>query len=133
MIQQTFVHSNSQNQYVISNWWNNKARELNMHTNIKMKNGKELQLQTLVDSRCTHTRINKQLIKEERIKTKLMERSFKVFNVDGTNNGEVTWFVPLEVEINRHKEQIDTVVMNLNGTNMFWGYDWLVKYNSEVN
>jgi len=61
-----------------------------MHTNIKMKNGKELQLQTLVDSRCTHTRIDKQLIKEERIKTKLMERSFKVFNVDGTNNGEVT-------------------------------------------
>jgi len=61
-----------------------------MHTNIKMKNRKELRLQTLVDSRCTHTGVNKQLIKKERIKTKPMERSFEVFNTNGTKNGEVT-------------------------------------------
>jgi len=48
--------------------------------------------------------INKQLVKEEKIKTELMDRSFKVFNADGTKNGEVTRFVLLEVEINRHKE-----------------------------
>jgi len=30
-----------------------------------MKNGKELRLQALVDSRYTHTRIDKQLVKEE--------------------------------------------------------------------
>ena len=62
-----------------------------------------------------------------------MDRSFKVFNADGTKNGEVTQFVPLEVEINRHKEQINVVVTNLNGTDMFLGYDWLVKYNPEVD
>ena len=61
-----------------------------MYTNIKIKNRKELQLQVLVDSRCTHTGINKQLVKEERIKTEPMERSFEVFNADGTKNGEVT-------------------------------------------
>ena len=75
-----------------------------MQTNIKIKNGKELQLQALVDSGCTHTRIDEQLVKEERIKTEPMDRSFKVFNADGTKNGEVTRFVLLEVEINRHKE-----------------------------
>ena len=62
-----------------------------------------------------------------------MDRSFKVFNADRTKNGEVTQFVPLEVEINRHKEQINVVVTNLNGTDMFLGYDWLVKYNPEVD
>ena len=133
MIQQTFVHNNSQNWYIIPNQWNNKARELNMHINIKTKNGKELWLQALVDSRCTHTGINKQPVKEERIKIELIERSFKVFNTDGTKNGEVTWFVLLEVEINGHKEQIDAEVTDLNGIDMFLGYDWLVKHNPEVN
>ena len=41
----------------------------------------------------------------------------------------------MEVEINGHKERIDTVVTDLNRTdmNMFLGYNWLVKYNLEVN
>ena len=123
MIQWTFVHNKSQNWYVIPNWRNNKERELNMQTNIKIKNGKELRLQALVDSGCTHTRIDEQLVKEERIKTEPMDRSFKVFNADGTKNGEVTRFVLLEVEINRHKEWINAVVTDLNGTVMFLGYE----------
>jgi len=41
--------------------------------------------------------------------------------------------VPLEVEINGHKERIDVVVMDLNSTDMFLGYNWLVKHNSEVD
>ena len=61
-----------------------------MHTNIKTKNRKELQLQALVDSECTYTEINKQLVKEEKIKTEPMNRSFEVFNADRTKNGEVT-------------------------------------------
>jgi len=104
-----------------------------MQTNIKTKNGKELQLQALVDSRCTHTGINEQLVKEEKIKTEPMNRFFKVFNADGTKNGEVTRFVPLEVEINRYKEQINAAVTDLNGTDMFLRYDWLVKHNPEVD
>ena len=132
-IKQTFVHNNSQNWYVIPNWQNNKARELNVYTNVKTKNRKELWLQALVDSRCTHTGINKQLVKEERIKTEPMKRLFKVFNADGMKNGEVTQFVPLEIEINRHKEQIDVAVTDLNSMDMFLGYNWLVKHNLEVN
>ena len=56
-----------------------------------------------MDSRCTHTGINEQLVKEERIKTKPADISFKVSNADGTKNGEVTRFALLEIEINRHK------------------------------
>ena len=75
-----------------------------MQTNIKTKNGKELRLQALMDSGYIHTGINEQLVKEEKIKTEPIERSFKVFNTDGTKNREVTRFAPLEVEINGHKK-----------------------------
>ena len=67
-----------------------------------------------MDSGYTHTGINKQLVKEERIKTKPIDRSFEVFNIDGIKNREVTQFAPLEVEINRYKKKIDTIVTDLN-------------------
>ena len=133
MIQQTFVHSKFQNQYIIPNQRNNKMRELNVYINIKTKNRKKLWLQTLVDSECIHTRIDKQLVKEEKIKTEPMNRSFKVFNADRTKNKEVTRFALLEVEINGYKEQLNTAVTDLSGTDMFLGYDWLMKHNPEIN
>jgi len=34
--------------------------------------------------------IDEQLVKEEKIKTKLMNKLLEVFNVDTTKNGEVT-------------------------------------------
>jgi len=57
-----------------------------------------------MNSGYTHTGINKQLVKEEKIKTEPMNKSSKVFNIDGTKNGEVTWFIPLEVKIDGYKE-----------------------------
>ena len=37
------------------------------------------------------------------------------------------------MKINRYKEQIDAVVTDLNSTDMFLGYNWLIKYNPEVD
>jgi len=45
----------------------------------------------------------------------------------------MTKIAPLEIEINRHKEQLEATVMDLNRTDMFLGHDWLVKHNLEVN
>ena len=67
-----------------------------------------------MDSGYTYIGTDKQLVKEERIKMELSDQLFKVFNVDGTKNGEVTQFVLLEVEINGYEEKINTAVMNLN-------------------
>ena len=61
-----------------------------MQADIKTKNSKKLKVKVLVDSGCTHTRINKQLIKDKRIQTKPINFSFEVFNADGIKNGEVT-------------------------------------------
>jgi len=38
-----------------------------MQANVKMKNGKKLKVKALVDSGCTHTGINEQLVKDKRI------------------------------------------------------------------
>jgi len=77
--------------------------------------------------------IDKKLVKNKRIQTKPINFSFEVFNADRTKNGEVTRVVPLEIEINSHKEQLEAAVMDLDGTDMFLDHDWLVKHNPEVN
>ena len=88
-----------------------------------MRNGKNLKIKALVDSGCTHTGIDEQLVKEKRIQTKKIDFSFEVFNVDGMKNREVTKVAPLEVEINGHKETLEAAVIDLDGTDMFLGHD----------
>ena len=104
-----------------------------MQAEVKIKNGKKLKVKALVDSGCTHTGIDKQLVKDKRIQTKLINFSFEVFNADRTKNREVTKMAHLEIEINGHKETLEAAVTDLNGMDMFLGYDWLVKHNPEVN
>ena len=104
-----------------------------MQANVKTKNGKQLKVKALVDSGCTHTGIDEQLVKDKRIQTKPINFSFEVFNADGIKNGEVTKVAPLEIEINGHKETLEAAVMDLDRTDMFLGHDWLVKHSPEVN
>jgi len=93
-----------------------------VYTNIKIANRKKLQLKILVDSEYTYTRINKQLVKIEQIEIEPMNRLFKIFNTNRIKNREVMRFALLELEINRHTEKINAVVMNLNNIDMFLGY-----------
>jgi len=51
---------------------------------MKTKNGKKLKIKALVDSRCTHIRIDEQLVKKKKIQTKPINFSFEVFNADRT-------------------------------------------------
>jgi len=104
-----------------------------VQADVKTKNGKKLKVKALVDSGCMHTGINEQLVKYKRIQTKPINFSFEVFNANGTKNGEMTKMTPLEIEINGHKETLEVAVMDLDGTDIFLGYDWLVKHNLEVN
>ena len=131
---QEISHVNSQNKYVILNYQaSEEKRELNMQANIKTKNGKKLKVKALVDSRCTYIGIDKQLVKDEKIQMKSINFFFEVFNIDRTKNGEVTKMAPLKIKINGHKEKLEALVIDLDGTDMFLGHDWLVKHNPEVN
>jgi len=100
---------------------------------VKIKNGKNMKVKALVNSGCTHTGIDKQLVKNRRIQTKKIDFSFEVFNADGTKNGEVTKVMSLEIEINGYKETLEAAVTDLDGMDMFLGHDWLVKHNPEIN
>ena len=104
-----------------------------MQANIETKNGKKLKVKALVDSGCTHIGINEQLVKDKRIPVKSIDFSFEVFNANGIKNGEMTKVAPLEIKINGYKKTLETVVTDLDGTNMFLGHDWLVKHDPEVN
>ena len=104
-----------------------------MQANIKSKNEKKLEVKALVDSECTHTEINEQLVKDKKIPTKPIDFSFEVFNTDSTKNGEMTKVAPLEIKIDGHTEQLEAAVTNLDRTDIFLGHDWLVKHNPEVN
>jgi len=107
---------------VTSGCYNSKGKkELNMLANIKTKNGKKLKVKALVDSGYTHTEIDEQLVKDKRIQMKPINFSFEVFNADGMKNREVTKVVPLEIEINGHKEKLEAAVMDLDRTDMFLG------------
>ena len=92
-----------------------------------------MKVKALVYSRSIYIGIDEQIVKNKRIKTKLINFLFEVFNADRTKNGEVTRVAPLEIEINDHKEQLEAAITDLNGTDMFLGYNWLVKHNPEVN
>ena len=96
-----------------------------MQAEVKTKNSKNLKVKVLVDSGCIHTGINKQLVKNKRIQTKLINFSFKVFNTNRTKNEEVTKVASLEIEINRYKETLEAAVTDLDGIDMFLGHDWL--------
>ena len=88
---QEISHVNSQNKYIILNRRASEGkRELNVQAQVKTRNGKSLKVKALVDSGCTHMRIDKQLVKDKRIQTKKIDFFFEVFNADGTKNGEVT-------------------------------------------
>jgi len=131
---QEISHVNSQKKYIIPNRRASEGkRKLNVQAKVKMKNSKNLKVKALVDSGCTHTGINEQLVKDKQIQTKKIDFSFEVFNADGTKNGEVTKVAPLEVKINGHKETLEAAVTDLDGMDMFLGHDWLVKHNPEIN
>jgi len=131
---QEISYVNSQNKYIILNHLNSEGKKkFNVQAGIKTKNSKKIKIKALVDSGYTYTGIDKQLIKDKRIQTRPINFSFKVFNTNGTKNGEVTKVAFLEIKISRHMEQLEAAVTDLNGMDMFLGHDWLVKHNPEVN
>ena len=121
---QEISHVNFQNKYIIPNHQNSKGkRKLNVQADMKTKNGKRLKVKALVDFRCTHIGIDKQLVKDKRIQMKPINFSFKDFNANRTKNRKVTRVTPLEIEVNSYKKQLEVAVMDLNRTDMFLEHD----------
>jgi len=100
-------------------------RELIVHPTIKTKDGRKLKVKALIDSRCMNTTITRKTIEEKGISTKSLPKPFDVYNSDRSRNREKTIkeFVPLEINSNRHIEQINVVVSEIKETDLFLGHD----------
>ena len=72
-------------------------------------------------------RIDKQLVKDKRIQKRLINFSFRVYNIDRTKNKDVMKVALLEVKIYRHIKHVEAAVTDLNSTDMFLGHNWLVN------
>jgi len=100
-------------------------RELIVHPTIKTKDRRKLKVKALIDSGCTNTTITRKTVEEKGISTKSLPRPFNVYNSDGSRNREKTIreFVLLEINSNRHIEQIDVVVSEIKEMDLFLGHD----------
>ena len=104
-----------------------KTQHIYKYKDIKQK------LKILVDLEYTYTEIDKQLVKKEWIKIKLIDKLFKNFNTNRIKNREVMRYTLLELEINRYMDKINVTVTDLNNIDIFLGYDQLIKHNLEVD
>jgi len=96
-----------------------------VYPTIKTKDRRKLKVKALIDSGCTNTIIARKTVEEKRILTRSLPKPFNIYNSDRSRNGEKTIreFVPLEINSNRHIEQIDAVVSEIKKTDLFLGHD----------
>ena len=89
----------------------------------------------LIDSECTKLCINSGFVKNNRIKTYPFKNLFPVFNANSTSNdgGLLKDYVELELFVKEHSEIICLAVTTLASSNIFLRYDWLTKYNPEID
>ncbi|EKM73291.1 hypothetical protein AGABI1DRAFT_135134 [Agaricus bisporus var. burnettii JB137-S8] len=64
------------------------VQELEVKPLLTTTNGKKLKLSAMVDSGCTHTCIDEELVKKKKIPTKKLERPITCRNSDGTIAGK---------------------------------------------
>lgn len=113
-----------------------QTRELAVKASARIGERTLPNVETLIDSGCTHTCISKKIVEQENLPTTKMERPMDALNADGTQNkqGRITDYVQMEIEIEGHKEQIQAPVVQLEDrADMFMGHDWLIKHNPEVD
>jgi len=106
-----------------------------VHPTIKTKDERKLKVKALIDSGCMNITITRKIVEEKGIPTKLLPKPFNIYNSDRLRNGKKTIreFVPLEINSNKHIEQIDAVVSEIKEMDLFLGHDWLVEHNPEVD
>ena len=110
------------------------SRQLDLFLTIKTDQG-FINTHTLIDSECTKSYINSSFVKNNKIKTYSFKNPFSVFNTNSTSNDEglLKDYVELELSVKEHSEIICLTVTTLVSSNIFLGYDWLTKYNSEID
>src|SRR6266852_7165284 len=87
----------------------------------------KINIAALLDSRCDGSSIDHCFVLRNKIPTRQVQNLMKVTNADGTENkhGMIKEYVILRVQIDKHIEELEFAVTQLNSTNIFLGLDWL--------
>jgi hypothetical protein len=111
------------------------VKELIVKLRITHKNGPNFIAKAMLNSGCTHTCINEETVSRETIPQVKLPKTIKCTNSDRSisRNKPITDFVQIKMNIDGHKENIDSVVTQLDSADIFIGYDWLTKHNLTIN
>ena len=91
--------------------------------------------QILVDSGATDNFIHPRLIKRLALGTQKLERSRKIWNIDGTNNkaGRITKYVDLSVQTGKKQNKMRFLIMDLGHEDLILGYPWLAMFEPKFS
>jgi len=110
--------------------WGQPGRQLDLELTLgTLDNRRNFCINTLLDSGCTNSCIDKNFIKNNRINVIKLPIPVLVYNTDGTPNaaGAVTEIVRLHTKIRSHIEIVELSIVELGKTKVFIGHDWLKK------
>ena len=89
----------------------------------------------LIDSGCTRSCIDVDLVKQHNIPTKKLKVPLPVYNADGSLNsmGKITDYVDMTMTILDHSERISLAVTKIGNPELFIGLDWLRNHNPSID
>ena len=89
----------------------------------------------LVDSGATENFIDQETIKQLKLRTKKLEQSVKLKNIDGSFNkaGSITHYLNLLVSWGNKKMTERFYITNLGSDRLILGYPWLRAFNPTID
>ena len=91
--------------------------------------------QILVDSGAMDNFIHPQLIKRLALGTQKLERSRKIWNIDGTSNkaGRITEYVDLSIQTGKKQNKMRFLITDLGHEDLILGYPWLATFEPKFS
>ena len=88
-----------------------------------------------MDSGATDNFIHPRLIRRLALGTQKLERSRKIWNIDGTNNkaGKITEYADLSVQTGKKQNKMRFLVTDLGHEDLILGYPWLATFEPKFS
>jgi predicted aspartyl protease len=102
---------------------------------IETNDGKCITMDALLDSGATSSFIDHNFAQRNQIPIIYMDRPIQVYNADGSpnNNGTITRYVEILLQIEQHVEQIQLGVTSLGKLDTILGLSWMKTHNPSID
>ena len=109
---------------------------LNLKVEIETTDTGEVKaVHSLIDCGATGEFIDRDYVKANRLRTRLLSKPIPVFNIDGSPNeaGSISEVVDLVLRYKNHSERTLFAVTGLGKQSLILGHSWLQKHNPEID